>query len=66
MAYTNPYRTHTCNDIGEALIGQTVRVAGWVENIRDHGGVLFIDLRDHYAVVQVVIHNEELLKGVNK
>lgn len=66
MAYTNPYRTHTCNDIGEALIGQTVRVAGWVENIRDHGGVLFIDLRDHYAVVQVVVHNEELLKGVNK
>ena len=59
MAYTNPYRTHTCNDIGEALIGQTVRVAGWVENIRDHGGVLFIDLRDHYAVVQVVVHNED-------
>ena len=66
MAYTNPYRTHTCAEIGEGLIGQQVQVAGWVENIRDHGGVLFIDLRDHYAVLQVVVHREELLKGVNK
>lgn len=66
MSYTNPYRTHTCAEVSENLINQTVRLAGWVENIRDHGGVLFVDLRDHYTVVQVVIHDEALLKGVNK
>lgn len=66
MAYSNPYRTHTCAEISEKLIDQTVRLAGWVENIRDHGGVLFVDLRDHYTVVQVVIHDEALLAGVNK
>lgn len=66
MDYINPYRTHTCGQIGEELIGQEIKLAGWVENIRDHGGVLFIDLRDHYGVVQVVIHDEKMLENVNK
>lgn len=62
----NPYRTHTCAEISQADIGKTVRVAGWVENIRDHGGVQFVDLRDHYGVVQVVIYDDALLAGVTK
>lgn len=60
------YRDMTMNQIGEQHIGQTLRVAGWVENIRDHGGVSFIDLRDMYGVLQVVIRKTELLKGITK
>lgn len=60
------YRDVTMNQIGEQHIGQTLRVAGWVENIRDHGGVSFIDLRDMYGVLQVVIRKTELLKGITK
>jgi len=48
------YRTHTCGALRETEIGQTVRVSGWCHRIRDHGGVLFVDLRDHYGVTQVV------------
>lgn len=62
----NIYRDMTMNQIGEQHIGQTLRVAGWVENIRDHGGVSFIDLRDMYGVLQVVIRKTELLKGITK
>lgn len=62
----NPYRTHICTEIGDALLNQQVRVAGWVENIRDHGGVLFVDLRDHYGVVQVVVYDEQMLQDVNR
>lgn len=62
----NPYRTHICTEIGDALLDQQVRVAGWVENIRDHGGVLFVDLRDHYGVVQVVVYDEQMLQDVNR
>ena len=49
------YRTHTCGALSEADIGADVRLAGWCNRIRDHGGVLFIDLRDHYGMTQVVI-----------
>ncbi len=49
------YRTHTCGALSEAEIGTDVRLAGWCNRIRDHGGVLFIDLRDHYGTTQVVI-----------
>ncbi len=57
------YRNITMKEIGEQHIGQTLQVAGWVENIRDHGGVSFIDLRDMYGVLQVVIRDPELVKG---
>ena len=60
------YRDLTMKEISEQQIGQTLQVAGWVENIRDHGGVSFIDLRDMYGVLQVVIRKPELLKGITK
>ena len=60
------YRTLLCNDIRDQHIGQTVQLAGWVDVIRDHGGVIFVDLRDYSGVTQVVIHNEDLLKNVNR
>ena len=60
------YRTQLCNDICDKHIGTTVSLAGWVDVVRDHGGVIFIDLRDYTGVTQVVIHNEELLKNVNR
>jgi aspartyl-tRNA synthetase len=48
------FRSHTCADLTKADVGQTVRLSGWVHRIRDHGGVLFIDLRDHYGVTQLL------------
>jgi len=48
------YRSHTCGALRESDIGQEVRLSGWVHRVRDHGGVLFIDLRDHYGLSQVV------------
>ena len=66
MVRENIYRTVTCGELRESNIGDTVRVAGWVENIRDHGGVMFLDIRDHYGVLQVVVHNDEILKDINR
>ena len=50
------YRTHTCNDLRSQHAGQPARLSGWVFRKRDHGGILFIDLRDHYGITQVVVH----------
>ncbi len=60
------YRDMTMKEIGEEHIGTTLQVAGWVENIRDHGGVSFIDLRDMYGVLQVVMRDTTLLRGIVK
>lgn len=60
------YRTATADEICEKLIGKEVKLSGWIENIRDHGGVSFIDLRDFYGVVQVVMRDTALLDGLNK
>ncbi|MDF1802993.1 aspartate--tRNA ligase [Thalassovita sp.] len=48
------YRSHTCADLNKDNVGETVRLSGWVHRVRDHGGILFIDLRDHYGVTQVL------------
>lgn len=66
MDIANKYRDRVMNEITEEDVGKTVRVAGWVENIRDHGGVSFIDLRDMYGVLQVVMRDTSLLEGIVK
>ena len=66
MNVGNIYRDKTLNDISENNVGETLRLAGWVKNIRDHGGVSFVDLRDMYGVMQVVMRDTKLLEGISK
>jgi aspartyl-tRNA synthetase len=54
----HPYRTHTCAQLSSEDVGATVRLSGWIHRKRDHGGVLFIDLRDHYGLTQIVADSD--------
>ena len=61
------YRSHTCADLTAANVGDTVRLSGWVHRVRDHGGILFIDLRDHYGVTQILADPDSpVFKDVEK
>ena len=66
MDFKNKYREVTMDKISESNVGDTLRIAGWIENIRDHGGVSFIDLRDMYGVMQVVMRDTSLLEGLTR
>ena len=66
MSFVNRYRTQLCGEVSEKEIGKEIRVAGWVENIRDHGGIKFLDIRDQSGVVQIVVHDDALLDGVSR
>ena len=66
MSTSNIYRERTLNQISESDVDKEIRIAGWVENIRDHGGVSFIDLRDMYGVMQVVMRDTSLLEGISR
>ena len=61
------YRSHTCTDLNKDHVGDTVRLSGWVHRVRDHGGLLFIDLRDHYGITQVLCDPDSpVFKDVEK
>lgn len=60
------YRTHNCNELTFDNLNETVELAGWVDTIRDHGGVAFIDLRDEYGVTQVVVNDADLINHLKK
>ena len=60
------YRTHNCGELRECNVKQRVKLAGWIDTIRDHGGVIFIDLRDHYGITQVVLNNDDLIKSLGR
>ena len=58
------YRTHTCAELSASDVGKTVRLSGWIHRRRDHGGVLFIDLRDHYGITQIVADEDNPMQGL--
>ena len=63
----HPFRTHTCGDLSIQNTGQIVRLSGWIHRKRDHGNLLFVDLRDHYGITQLVIENTgEIFKKLEK
>ena len=62
----NKYRTHMCGALSEDEVGKYIRVSGWVENIRDHGGVIFVDVRDMTGVIQVVSNDDSIFDGITR
>ncbi|MBR6779359.1 MAG: aspartate--tRNA ligase [Clostridia bacterium] len=60
------YRTMTCGDVDEKFVGQEIELAGWVNTMRDHGGIVFIDLRDKYGLVQLTTHDDSLLSSLTR
>lgn len=66
MNRENSYRSGTLDQFSEGDVGTTVKIAGWVENIRDHGGVSFLDVRDMYGMMQVVMRDTALLEGIGR
>ena len=60
----HPYRTHTCNELRASDAGKTVKLSGWMFRLRDHGGILFVDLRDHYGLTQIVVHPSRSFFGL--
>ena len=66
MDTSNRYRERTLDKISESDVDKKIKIAGWVENIRDHGGVSFVDLRDMYGIMQVVMRDTGLLEGIAK
>ncbi len=59
-------RTHNCNELTKSSIGERVTLTGWIDTVRDHGGVLFVDLRDHYGVTQIVVNDDKMIAGMPK
>jgi aspartyl-tRNA synthetase len=66
MILKNVYRTHSCNELNENNVGDTVTLSGWIFRKRSHGGILFIDLRDHYGLTQIVFNSEDLINQIEK
>ncbi len=62
----NRYRDHYCGQISESDIGNKVKISGWIENIRDHGGVIFVDVRDEKGTVQLVSNDDNIFLGLTK
>lgn len=62
----NIYRDTYCGKVSEADVSKEIKLSGWVENIRDHGGVLFLDLRDEFGTIQLVSNNDEMFKDISK
>ena len=62
----NIYRNCLCEEIDESYVGKSVTLSGWVENIRDHGGVLFLDLRDNTDILQVVSNDDSIFNGITR
>ena len=62
----NKYRDHYCGEISELDIDKKIKVSGWIENIRDHGGVVFVDVRDERGTVQLVSNDDSIFTGLSR
>ena len=66
MKKENKYRSKYCGELTSDDVGKVVTVAGWVENIRDHGGIIFVDIRDESGVIQTVSNDNNMFSNLNK